>query len=163
MATLLEAPFPWFGGKRRVAAEVWARFGAVANYVEPFFGSGAVLLGRQLPFEGQETVNDLDGFIANFWRSIKLSPEATAAAADHPVFENDLHARHIWLVHQRETLRAQLEGDPDWHDPGTTRRSRAGGRGGSVAGSAVASARARGPGRSTRLANSSTSAPPGKA
>jgi DNA adenine methylase len=40
----LEAPFPWFGGKRKVASLVWARFGEVVNYVEPFFGSGAVLL-----------------------------------------------------------------------------------------------------------------------
>ena len=40
----IAVPFPWFGGKRKVAAEVWSRFGTVANYVEPFFGSGAVLL-----------------------------------------------------------------------------------------------------------------------
>ena len=42
----LKAPFPYFGGKGRVAGEVWKRFGAVKTYVEPFFGSGAVLLGR---------------------------------------------------------------------------------------------------------------------
>lgn len=111
------APFPWFGGKRRVAAEVWQRFGNVANYVEPFFGSGAVLFGRPRGFQGIETVNDLDGYVANFWRSIKLSPEATAELANNPVNENDLHARHVWLVQQRETLRSRLEGDPDWHDP----------------------------------------------
>jgi site-specific DNA-adenine methylase len=40
----LDAPFPWFGGKRQVAAELWRRFAGIANYVEPFFGSGAVLL-----------------------------------------------------------------------------------------------------------------------
>ena len=43
--TDLRAPFPWFGGKSRVAPLVWDRFGDVPNYVEPFFGSGAVLLG----------------------------------------------------------------------------------------------------------------------
>jgi site-specific DNA-adenine methylase len=111
----LEAPFPWFGGKRRVAAEVWARFGDVPNYVEPFFGSGAVLLGRP-GAPGTETVNDLDGYVANFWRSIKLAPDATAEWADNPVNENDLHARHVWLLKQRETLRARLEGDTEYHD-----------------------------------------------
>ena len=116
MAPRLDAPFPWFGGKRRVAAEVWSRFGDVANYVEPFFGSGAVLLGRGRP-TGNETVNDLDGYVANFWRSIKLRPDETAEHADNPVNENDLHARHVWLLQQRETLRQQLEGDPDWCDP----------------------------------------------
>ena len=96
---------------------MWARFGDVGNYVEPFYGSGAVLLGRPGKFSGNETINDLDGYVANFWRSIKLSPEATAEHADNPVNENDLHARHVWLVKQRETLRAKLDGDPEFHDP----------------------------------------------
>ncbi len=112
----LDAPFPWFGGKRKVAREVWARFGDVKNYVEPFFGSGAVLLGRPM-CGGLETVNDLDGFVANFWRSIQYSPEATAEWAESPVNENDLHARHVWLLERRESLRASLEGDPRYHDP----------------------------------------------
>jgi hypothetical protein len=98
-----------------VAAEVWKRFGAVDNYVEPFFGSGAVLLGRP-ESRGNETINDLDGYVANFWRAIKLHPEETAEHADNPVNENDLHARHAWLVGQRDTLRARLEGDPEFCD-----------------------------------------------
>lgn len=112
----LDAPFPWFGGKRKVAPRVWPRFGDVVNYVEPFFGSGAMLLNRPEPWSGNETINDLDGYVANFWRSIKLSPEATAAWADQPVNENDLHARHVWLLGQRDSLRPKLEGDPEWHD-----------------------------------------------
>jgi hypothetical protein len=112
---MLDAPFPWFGGKRRVADEVWSRFGAVDNYVEPFFGSGAVLLGRP-DVRGNETINDLDGYVANFWRAIKARPDEVAAHADWPVSENDLHARHVWLVKQRDSLRARLEGDPDWCD-----------------------------------------------
>jgi site-specific DNA-adenine methylase len=117
MTEQLKAPFPWFGGKRKVAAEVWRRFGNVDNYVEPFFGSGACLLGRPLPFSGNETINDADGFVSNFWRSIRLSPDSTAEWADQPVNENDLHARHVWLLQRREDIRARLEGDPDWHDP----------------------------------------------
>jgi len=34
---MIDAPFPWFGGKRRVAPEVWRRFGAtVAPQTEMF-------------------------------------------------------------------------------------------------------------------------------
>lgn len=55
----LKAPFPWFGGKSRVADLVWERFGDTVNYVEPFFGSGAVMLARPFP-PRTETVNDLD-------------------------------------------------------------------------------------------------------
>lgn len=116
----LRAPFPWFGGKQRASHLIWPRLGAdVRNYVEPFFGSGAVLLGR--PLAGPEcpyveTVNDLDGFVANFWRAVKADPDAVAHHADNPVNENDLHARHAWLVGQRATLTRRLEGDPEFFD-----------------------------------------------
>ena len=116
--TPLRAPFPWFGGKRRVAPEVWERFGDVPNYVEPFFCSGAVLLGRPAKHAAKiETVNDLDGFVANFWRSVAHDPETTARWADWPVVEADLNARHAWLVGQRANLLRRLEGDPDHFDP----------------------------------------------
>lgn len=113
----IPAPFPWFGGKSRVAHEVWARFGDTPNYVEPFFGSGAVLLGRP-EFDGRrtETINDLDGFLANFWRAVSKDGAAVAAWADSPVNEVDLHARHVWLMGQRDTLVARLMGDPDYYD-----------------------------------------------
>lgn len=114
----LRAPFPWFGGKRRVAPEVWERFGDVPNYVEPFFGSGAVLLGRPAKHAAKiETVNDLDGFVANFWRSVAHDPEGTARWADWPIIEADLNARHAYLVGRRESLLRRLEGDPDYFDP----------------------------------------------
>lgn len=43
----LQAPFPYFGGKSRIADVIWQRLGDVANYVEPFAGSLAVLLQRE--------------------------------------------------------------------------------------------------------------------
>lgn len=42
----MKAPFPWFGGKRKVATEVWSALGDVDNYVEPFAGSLAVRSDR---------------------------------------------------------------------------------------------------------------------
>ena len=112
----LKAPFPWFGGKSTVADIVWSRLGQVRNYVEPFYGSGAVLLARPTPFEGPETVNDLDGLVSNFWRALAHDPQAVAAAADWPANENDLHARHAWLVGVKDSLQARLEGDPEYYD-----------------------------------------------
>ena len=111
------SPFPYFGGKRKVAAQVWQRFGKVQNYVEPFAGTAAVLFARPLPFDGNETINDFDGMVANFWRAVKLYPEETVKHADNLVNENVLHARHAWLVGQKETLAPRLEGDPGWCDP----------------------------------------------
>ena len=110
----LVAPFPYFGGKRRALDIVWPRFGEVDNYVEPFCGSLAMLLGAP---EGRrvETINDANGFVANFWRAIANDPEAVAHWADYPVSEIDLHARHGWLVNRTEKLLWSLE-DPDHYD-----------------------------------------------
>jgi len=112
----LRAPFPWFGGKALAAPMIWRAFGNVPNYVEPFFGSGATLLAR--PHAPKvETVNDKDGFIANFWRAIKHDPEAVAHYCDEPVNEADLHAKHKWLVVKGAPLLERLIDDPEWFDP----------------------------------------------
>lgn len=120
----LDAPFPWFGGKSSVASEVWSRFGNCQNYVEPFFGSGAVLLNRPAGHFAAdslriETVNDLDGYLVNFWRSIKDSPMETAEHACYPVSEMDLHSRHRWLLSEGAARLAALDmaRNPDAHDP----------------------------------------------
>ena len=112
----LKAPFPWFGGKSRVAGIVWQRFGSVANLVDPFCGSLAILLGAPADEGRIETVNDKDGFVANFWRAVAADPEQVAHWADWLVNENDLHARHIWLVNQTADLVSRLEGNPDYYD-----------------------------------------------
>lgn len=110
----LKAPFPWFGGKSRAAPIIWPRFGRVRNYVEPFAGSLAVLLARE-EVTGTETVNDLDCYVANFWRALAADPAAVAQHADHPVNEADLHARHLWLVNQVE-FRERMKTDPEFFD-----------------------------------------------
>lgn len=117
---MLKTPFPWFGGKSRAADLIWSRFGAeCGNYIEPFFGSGAVWLNRPDEFAGWATINDLDGNIANVWRSMLHSPEAVAEAACWPVNECDLHARHLWLVNNAPKLAARLMADPEYHEPRT--------------------------------------------
>lgn len=111
----LKAPFPYFGGKSKVAGLVWDRLGDVKNYVEPFFGSGAVLLGR--PHDPRiETVNDLDGLLCNFWRAVQAAPDEVAKVADWPVSECDLHARHLVLVDKRKGLTDRLIADPYYCD-----------------------------------------------
>ena len=112
----MKAPFPYFGGKSRISSQVWERFGDVARYIEPFAGSLAVLLDRPSPFNGREIVNDSDGLLVNVWRALASDPSAVAQWADWPATESDMHARHIWLVGQRDSLTARLEGDPDYFD-----------------------------------------------
>lgn len=110
----MKAPFPWFGGKSKVADIVWQEFGEVQNYVEPFAGSLAVLLSR--PHDAKtETVNDIDCYLANFWRALSNDADGVAHWADWPVNEADLSARHQWLVNQSE-FRERMKVDPDFYD-----------------------------------------------
>jgi DNA adenine methylase len=110
----MKAPFPWFGGKSRAANLIWQRFGNPPNYVEPFAGSLAVLLARQ-DAPGTETVNDIDAYLANFWRAVQADPDAVAAAANWPVNEADLHARHRWLSDRAE-FRERMKREPEFYD-----------------------------------------------
>ena len=108
----LRAPFPYFGGKRSVVSDVWRRLARPKQYIEPFCGSAAVLLGAPKA-ASLEVVGDFNGFIANFWRAVKHQPAAVAHAADYPVSHIDQGARHVWLRAQVERLAADLH-DPDW-------------------------------------------------
>ena len=113
---IYKPPFPWFGGKSKVAHLVWERFGDVPNYVEPFFGSGAVMFLR--PHEpNTETVNDADCYLTNFWRATKENPSEVAKHADNPVNEADLLARHKWLLEQgKNGFADKMKTDPHFYD-----------------------------------------------
>jgi hypothetical protein len=146
MSSKLKFPAPWFGGKARVAPLVWSRLGDPANFIEPFCGSGAVLLGRphrptietvndptgaltnawratdQLtgnPGAVAEVINDLDPYLVNVFRALRGDPDATAAWADRPVSELDLHAIHRWLVlgEGAAEFRERLRRDIDYFCP----------------------------------------------
>lgn len=108
----LIAPFPYFGGKRDVAVEVWRRFGLVRQYVEPFCGSAAVLLAAPQP-AALEVAGDANGFLANFWRAVVMQHLEVCRWVDYPVSHVDLGARHGWLMAQRERIAAEMQ-DPMW-------------------------------------------------
>lgn len=46
------------------------------SYLEPFFGSGAILFNK--PRSNIETVNDLDGNVVNLFECIRTDPERLA-------------------------------------------------------------------------------------
>jgi len=111
----LACPWPYFGGKSGACELVWALIGNPANYVEAFAGSAAMLLGR--PDDPSiETINDFDGFVANFWRAIAHDPSAVAFHADWPCNETDLFSRHSWLVRQTSDLTEKLNASPEFYD-----------------------------------------------
>ena len=61
------------GSKWRLAEQIISLFPAHHSYLEPFFGSGAVLFSK--PRSNIETVNDLDGDVVNLFSCILKDPE----------------------------------------------------------------------------------------
>jgi len=116
--TALKAPMPYAGGKSTVAQDVWNALGNPKHYIEPFFGSGAVLLQRPNynPQTMVETVNDADGHICNVWRALQGDPDAVAKVCDFPVNHADLMARKKVLNANTERLLENLVADPEWYD-----------------------------------------------
>lgn len=111
-----QAPFTYFGGKSSVAHLVWDALGNPAHYIEPFFGSGAVLLNRPNYTNQTETVCDADGHLANVWRALQADPDAVAKWCDWPVNHADLIARKRVLNERNAALLESLCADEAYFD-----------------------------------------------
>ncbi len=72
MKTVIKYP----GSKWSIADWIISFFPEHHSYLEPFFGSGAVLFNK--PRSNIETVNDLDGNVVNLFEWIKKDPERLA-------------------------------------------------------------------------------------
>ena len=115
MSIGLEPPFPYYGRKVRWARTIWDRLGNPDVYVEPCGGSLAALLAR--PTEPRsEVACDTSGHICNFFRAIKQDPDGLARAADNPTIDQDLIARHRWLIRWGLENAGRLLEDPGWYD-----------------------------------------------
>ncbi len=64
------------GSKWQLAKWIISCFPEHHSYLEPFFGSGAVLFNK--PRSHIETVNDLDGNVVNLFECIREDPERLA-------------------------------------------------------------------------------------
>jgi hypothetical protein len=112
----MRTPFPHFGGKGRMASDIWKRLGDPTYYFEPFAGALGALLGR--PTVGRyEYVNDSECLITNFLRAARYGdPRELATLAHWPISQLDLEARMTWLQKQRRRLHRELTNDPKWYD-----------------------------------------------
>lgn len=117
-ATILKCPWPYMGAKGRVARICWEALGDASNFIDPFAGSNAILLGRPGGASGRETVNDVNAFCTNFWRATQFEPESVAEFADWPVSEMDMHARHEWLCRSESSREfiSKMKHDQDYYD-----------------------------------------------
>ncbi|WP_052372119.1 DNA adenine methylase [Nocardia otitidiscaviarum] len=105
----MRPPFPYFGSKQSVAAQIVDLLPTHRHYVEPFAGSLSVLLAKA-PAKF-ETVNDLHRELMTFWRVLRdrpvelarvcaLTPHSRAeyaAAADTDGCDELETARRVWV------------------------------------------------------------------
>ncbi len=66
------------GAKWSMAKQIVSIMPQHRSYLEPFFGSGAVLFNK--PPSAIETINDIDGDIVNFFKVLRENPEELAEA-----------------------------------------------------------------------------------
>lgn len=85
----MKAIFKYPGSKWSIARWIINFFPDHHSYLEPFFGSGAVLFNK--PRSNIETVNDLDGNVVNLFEWIRRDPERLA----HEIYYTP-YARQIY-------------------------------------------------------------------
>lgn len=76
------------GAKWGMAKQIVSMMPPHRSYLEPFFGSGAVLFNK--PPSAIETVNDIDGDIVNFFKVVRERPEELAEAISLTPYSRDV-------------------------------------------------------------------------
>lgn len=96
----MNAVIKYPGSKWSMAKWIISRFPPHHSYLEPFFGSGAVLLNK--PRSNIETVNDLDSNIVNLFEWIRRDPERMARAIYWTPYAREVYDR-AWAAQYTET------------------------------------------------------------
>lgn len=76
------------GAKWGMAKQIVSMMPPHRSYLEPFFGSGAVLFNKRP--SAIETVNDIDGDITNFFKVLRDRPEELAEAISITPYSRDV-------------------------------------------------------------------------
>lgn len=79
------------GSKWSLADWIIGMFPKHHSYVEPFFGSGAVLFNK--PRSNIETINDMDGNVVNLFKVIRDEPEKLARAIYMTPYARDVYEK----------------------------------------------------------------------
>lgn len=98
MNTLLNYP----GSKWGMAAWICSLMPKHRSYLEPFFGSGAVLFHKQP--SAIETINDIDGDIVNFFSVLRTQPDELASMIAMTPYARDVFEYAHSQIHADDPL-----------------------------------------------------------
>lgn len=96
----MNAVFKYPGAKWSLAQWIIEHFPPHHSYLEPFFGSGAVLFGK--PRSAIETINDLDGDVINLFHWIRNDPDRLATAIHWTPYAREVYEK-AWAAQYTET------------------------------------------------------------
>lgn len=77
------------GAKWRIAKDIVNLIPIHHSYVEPYFGSGAVLFNKRP--SNIETINDMDGRVVNLFKCLQNDPQKLARLVDTTPFARDCY------------------------------------------------------------------------
>ena len=106
----------YFGVKRDWAPEIWARFGRIDVFIEPFCGSAAVTLNCPYKIPNAQLF-DTSGLIINHLRAVRENPDAVIDHVYRPADHRELVAAAKWLRQWTVDHAKQLEEDLMFYDP----------------------------------------------
>lgn len=100
----MKAIMKYPGSKWSIAEWIISYFPPHHSYLEPFFGSGAVLFNK--PRSNIETVNDLDGNVVNLFEWIKKNPERLAHEIYYTPYARQVYDKSFAIIPEDSLERA---------------------------------------------------------
>lgn len=94
----MKAIMKYPGSKWSIAKWIINFFPEHHSYLEPFFGSGAVLFNK--PRSNIETINDLDGNVVNLFEWIRRDPERLAREIYYTPYAREIYENAFSVVPQ---------------------------------------------------------------
>ncbi|MBD1364397.1 DNA adenine methylase [Mucilaginibacter sp. ZT4R22] len=95
-----KTPISYYGGKQNMIGEILPLIPEHKLYCEPFFGGGAVYFAK--PPSQIEVINDLNDFVVNFYRVLKLRYPELKAEVDASLSSRSIHRKAGYIYKNPE-------------------------------------------------------------
>jgi len=96
----LRPPVAYYGGKQTLLPVILPLIPEHTRYVEPFLGGGAVYWSKEP--STVEIINDLDGFVINFYQVVKSDFEQLKALVDATPYARESHQKASTIRQSQE-------------------------------------------------------------
>ncbi len=106
MKTQLRPPVTYYGGKQNLTSTILPLIPEHSLYCEPFLGGGAIFWAK--PKSKVEVINDLDGFVVNFYQQCVSNFDQLQAKIAQTPHSRSLHA-DAYVMYQNPHLFDDLE------------------------------------------------------